>query len=155
MTTSLAKFSENDFVYFRIGVCFCVALLHRITRSKSHRCRRTQLMFFRAFVLQMLAACVCLVWPLFAAACTAAVGLRISRTITSAFLALLSVHGTVDMLIIVCFVTPYRQFLVSSARKIRCRHSGTVGVNFANTPRRCSVWYTDVRHEVRRYSIWT
>lgn len=108
---SLSKFS--------IGVCFCAALLRRIRQCPNKTSSRLQLMYFRAFVVQLLVGCACLLWPMCVAACTMAAGTSASQAITNVYLMLSSMHCTLDILVVLWFIKPYRKAILDAIRRVR------------------------------------
>lgn len=104
---------------FSIGICFCAALLRRIQQCPNKKSSRLQLMYFRAFVVQLLVGCTCLLWPMCVAACTMAAGARASHTITNGYLMLSSMHCTLDILVVLWFIKPYRKAILDALRRVR------------------------------------
>lgn len=104
---------------FRLGLIVCYMLLKRLRASAGKRSHQLQMIFFRAFAVQMLIGCVGLLFLLCLTAWALASGSPASQTIASVYCMTSSFHGVFDVLALMYFVTPYRRFLLRGIDGLR------------------------------------
>ncbi|KAH7713083.1 hypothetical protein AAVH_19565 [Aphelenchoides avenae] len=113
-------------IFFVTGLGLTAALLHRARQFSTGATYRLQMMLVRAFVAQMLIGCVCGLWPIVVVAFLLAAGSPASGPGMNVFLVLSSFHGTLDTLVILYFVKPYRRAVLRALLQVRVRLYGYV-----------------------------